>query len=134
MVCRLIFKSILVLLTFVLLSSVALAQGNSGRKYTEEVLSPEGYVEDLSYKLIRGIGNIVTCPAEFPKQIVVTIRDRGPIGILLGPLKGVGMTAIRGVVGAWETLTFIIPNSLDGDFSPVLKPEFVWTPSERSHY
>ncbi|OQY22526.1 MAG: hypothetical protein B6I37_06995 [Desulfobacteraceae bacterium 4572_35.2] len=102
-----------------------------GREYVEEVVAPEVYLENSSFKLVRGVANAITCPGEFPKQIVVTIRDRGPMGIVLGPLKGLGMMGLRGVSGIWEIATFPLPNTLDGDFSAILKPEFVWTPSAK---
>lgn len=105
-----------------------------GREYVDEVVAPEGYLEESSYKLVRGVANVVTCPGEFPKQIIVTIRDRGPMGILLGPLKGVGMLGLRGFAGFCEVATFPLPNTIDGDFSAVLKPEFVWTPSAQIHH
>lgn len=105
-----------------------------GREYIDEVVAPEGYLEEASFKLVRGVANFVTCPGEFPKQIVVTIRDCGPMGIILGPLKGLGMVGLRGVAGIWEIATFPLPNTTDGDFSAILKPEFVWTPSDRIHH
>lgn len=104
---------------------------DDGREYIDEVIAPEGYLEESSYKLVRGVANVITCPGEFPKQIIITIRDRGPMGILLGPLKGVGMVGLRGIAGIWETATFPLPNTTSGDFSAVLKPEYVWTPSTR---
>lgn len=113
-------------------ASTALAIND--RSYAEEVLAPESYTEGAAYKLVRGISNLVTCPGELVKQPIVTVRDRGPMGFLLGPLKGVGMLVIRGATGVWETATFFIPNSLDGDFSAILKPEFVWTPSDRINH
>jgi len=41
------------------------------------------------------------------------------------------MMGLRGVSGIWEIATFPLPNTLDGDFSAILKPEFVWTPSAK---
>jgi len=38
----------------------------------------------------------------------------------------VTMTIIRAGFGVWETAFFLFPNSLEGDFSPILKPEYVW--------
>ncbi len=107
----------------------ALAARVDNKNYVNEVVEPETYLESASYKLVRGITNMVTSPAEIPKQIVITTRDRGAIGPILGLFKGAGMTIMRAGIGAWETALFILPNSLSGDFSPILKPEFVWDPS-----
>jgi putative exosortase-associated protein (TIGR04073 family) len=111
------------------IATPALASRIDTKDYVDEVLEPETYLENASYKLVRGITNIVTSPGEIPKQIVITTRDRGAIGALLGIFKGTGMTIMRAGIGAWETLSFMLPNSLSGDFAPILKPEFVWDPS-----
>ena len=92
-------------------------------------MTPEPYFEKASYKLVRGLTNVVTSPAEIPKQIVVTTQDRGALGTVLGLFKGVGMTAMRIATGVWESVSFFAPNDLDGNFAPILKPEFVWDPS-----
>ena len=68
----------------------------------------------------------MTSPAEIPKQIVVTTQKQGAIGSVVGLFKGVTMTIIRAGFGVWETAFFLFPNSLEGDFSPILKPEYVW--------
>jgi len=125
--------AISILTTF---SSLAFATTTDeyGRKYVDEVIAPESYLEKSSYKLVRGVANVVTCPGEFPKQIVVTVRDRGAMGIVLGPLKGLGMLTLRGTVGVYEVITSPLANTLDGDFSAILKPEFVWTPSSSTSH
>jgi putative exosortase-associated protein (TIGR04073 family) len=103
------------------------------KDYISEVVEPEPYLEKAAYKLLRGITNMVTCPGEIPKQIVITTIDRGAIGPVLGLIKGIGMTSMRAILGATETLLFMAPNSLDSeDFDPILKPEFVWNPSTRT--
>jgi putative exosortase-associated protein (TIGR04073 family) len=124
----LIFMSLLLLL---LTAAVvpALAASPAEKDYIDDVLEPETYLEESSFKLIRGLTNIVTSPGEIPKQMVLTIRDRGALGVPLGFLKGIGMTVMRAGIGAWETVSFPAPNSMEGDFTPILKPEFVWNPS-----
>jgi putative exosortase-associated protein (TIGR04073 family) len=125
------FVIVTIMLTAVLaaVATPALAAHGDDKVYIDEVLAPENYVDNASYKLIRGVTNMVTSPGEIPKQIIVTTRDRGAIGPVLGLFKGIGMTVMRAGLGVWETAFFMFPNSLDGDFSPILKPEYVWDPT-----
>jgi putative exosortase-associated protein (TIGR04073 family) len=125
----------LLILTFVMLTLMVsvhppiAAACIDEKDYIDEVVAPEPYLENASYKLVRGLTNIVTSPAEIPKQIIITTRDCGAIGPVLGLFKGIGMTIMRAGFGVWETVTFPAPNSLEGDFAPILKPEYVWDPS-----
>lgn len=133
MLQRLLIRTLLVLLMLAVIAPAAFARMDDGKTYVEEVVAPESYMENASFKLVRGVTNLVTCPGEIPKQIIVTTRDRGAIGAVLGTFKGLGMTVARGGFGLWEGLTFFLPNSLKGDYSPILKPEFVWNPSTPIH-
>jgi len=126
---RLLIFIPLLLLLLTAAAAPALAAGHAEKDYIDDVLEPESYMEKSSFKLIRGLTNIVTSPGEIPKQMVLTIRDRGGLGVPLGFFKGIGMTVMRVGIGAWETVSFPAPNSMDGDFAPILKPEFVWNPS-----
>jgi len=119
----------LLITLLVAVATPTLAARVDNKDYVDEVVEPETYLENASYKLVRGLTNIVTSPAEIPKQIIITTRDRGAIGPVLGLFKGIGMTIMRTGFGAWETVTFPAPNSLEGDFAPILKPEYVWDPS-----
>ena len=125
----LVFTAMLLVTVVTATAVPALAARVDNKEYIKTVLEPENYMENSSYKLVRGLTNIVTSPAEIPKQIVVTTRHRGAVGPVVGLLKGIGMTTMRIGIGVWETCTFMFPNSLDGDFSPIVKPEYVWDPS-----
>ena len=109
-----------------LLCCMAVMSTNS---YAQEAMEPESYFGSASYKMVRGVTNAVTSPFEIPKQIVVTTKEIGFLGPVLGIFKGVGMTCMRVVTGAWEVGTFFAPNDMDGNFGPILKPEYVWNPS-----
>lgn len=85
---------------------------------------PEMIVEKMSIKLVRGVTNAVTSVAELPKQTILTGRDMGPIGYVIGPIKGVGMTFYRGVIGVVETVFFMVPQP--GYYDPMIDPEYVW--------
>lgn len=84
----------------------------------------EMVAEKMAIKLVRGITNTITCFVEFPRQTIITTRDMGPVGVIIGPIKGVEMTLYRGVVGVTETLLFIVPSP--GDYDPMMDPEYVW--------
>lgn len=85
---------------------------------------PEMIVEKMAVKFVRGIANAATCVAEIPKQTVLTVRDMGAAGYVVGPLKGIGMTIYRGAIGAVETAFFLVPQP--GYYDPMMDPPYVW--------
>lgn len=85
---------------------------------------PEMIIEKMSVKLVRGLTNTFTSIAELPKQTILTGRDMGPVGYVIGPIKGVGMTFYRGVIGIVETVFFMVPQP--GYYNPMMDPEYVW--------
>lgn len=85
---------------------------------------PEMIVEKMAIKLTRGVTNVVTSIVELPKQTILTGRDMGAVGYVIGPIKGVGMTFYRGVIGAVETVFCMVPQP--GYYDPMMDPEFVW--------
>lgn len=85
---------------------------------------PEMIVEKMAIKLTRGVTNVVTSIVEIPKQTVLTGRDMGAVGYVIGPIKGVGMTLYRGVIGVAETLFCMVPQP--GYYDPMIDPAYVW--------
>lgn len=85
---------------------------------------PEMIAEKMAVKFSRGVANTFTCIAELPKQTVLTIRDMGPGGYVIGPLKGVGMTLYRGFIGVTEAIFFMVPQP--GYYDPMIEPKYVW--------
>lgn len=85
---------------------------------------PEAIVDKMAFKFVRGATNVVTSIAELPKQTYLNVRDRGPVGYVVGPLAGIGMTVYRAVMGAAETVFFMVPQP--GYFDPMVDPEYVW--------
>jgi len=82
------------------------------------------HAQEMTRKLGRGLGNILTGWIELPKNIYDTSMESNVFaGLTLGTAKGVGMTVMRTVVGAYETVTFPIP--LPEDYKPIVEPEFV---------
>lgn len=90
----------------------------------EESQPPAAIIEKMAFKFARGVTNIVTCIAEIPKQTINTVNDRGGVGYVIGPLKGIGMTIYRGLVGGVETVFFLVPQP--GYYDPMVDPEYVW--------
>lgn len=85
---------------------------------------PEFVVEKMAFKLTRGVTNFATAIVELPKQSYLTVRDRGNVGYVIGPLKGVGMTLYRAFIGATEAVFFPVPQP--GYYDPMIEPDFVW--------
>ena len=87
-------------------------------------LKPEMIGEKMAVKFTRGIANTFTSIVELPKQTVLTARDMGPVGYVIGPIKGVGMTFYRGIIGVAEAVFFMVPQP--GYFDPMIDPPYVW--------
>lgn len=106
---------IISLLLFTLVSAPAFAVDSP---------KPESIAEKMSFKLVRGVTNFATAIVELPKQTILTSRTHGDIGYVVGPIKGVGMTLYRGLIGITETLFFMVPQP--GYYDPMIEPTYVW--------
>jgi len=92
---------------------------------TIENSSPQEVVDGMAGKAGRGLANIATGWLELPKQIYTTYKEDGVAkGVLLGPLKGLGMTLVRTVSGAGELMTFFV--AYPGFYDPYFDPAYVW--------
>ena len=80
--------------------------------------------EKMAVKLTRGLTNAVTCIVEIPKQTILSVRDMGAAGYVVGPLKGIGMTVFRATMGAAEAAFFLIPQP--GYYDSMIDPAYVW--------
>ncbi len=85
---------------------------------------PEMIVEKMAVKLTRGVTNAVTSIVELPKQSILTVREMGGAGYVVGPLKGIGMTLYRGFIGMTEAVFFLVPQP--GYYDPMIDPPYVW--------
>jgi putative exosortase-associated protein (TIGR04073 family) len=82
------------------------------------------YSQDMTRKLGRGVGNILTGWIEIPKNVYDTSLESNVFaGLTLGAVKGIGKTVMRTAIGAYETVTFPFP--LPEDYKPIVEPEFV---------
>jgi putative exosortase-associated protein (TIGR04073 family) len=97
-----------------------------GSRYdTIENSSPQKLVDAMANKAARGIANTALGWVEFPKQIYLTTSEDGVAkGVFVGPVKGVGMTLIRTVVGVAEFVTFFV--AYPGFYDPYFEPDYVW--------
>lgn len=81
-----------------------------------------GHADHAGNKLVRGVGNIVTGWVEVPYQVMEETKESNPImGITLGLARGIGMTVARGLVGAYEVVTFPLP--IPDAYEPIIEPE-----------
>ena len=85
---------------------------------------PDMIFERMAVKLTRGVANTATAIVELPKQTVLTIEEMGPVGIIVGPLKGIGMTIYRTFIGMTETALFVVPQP--GYYDSTIDPAYVW--------
>lgn len=85
---------------------------------------PEMIAEKMAVKFTRGVTNTFTSIAELPKQSILTVRDMGTPGYVIGPLKGIGMTLYRGFIGMTEAIFFLVPQP--GYYDPMIDPPYVW--------
>jgi putative exosortase-associated protein (TIGR04073 family) len=91
--------------------------------YAEQ--QPDMIVEKMAIKFSRGVANTFTGIVELPKQTILTGRDMGVLGyVVIGPLKGIGMTFYRTFIGMTETVFFAVPQP--GYYDPMITPTFVW--------
>lgn len=66
--------------------------------------------QDPIHKLGRGVSNILTWWVELPKNFSLGMQEDNPLlGIGGGLLKGSGLALTRLAVGAYETLSFLVP-------------------------
>jgi putative exosortase-associated protein (TIGR04073 family) len=86
---------------------------------------PEMIAEKMAIKFSRGVANTFTGIAELPKQTILTGRDMGPVGyVVVGPLKGIGMSFYRTFIGLTESLFFAVPQP--GYYDSMIDPSYVW--------
>lgn len=92
--------------------------------------SPAVHAQTPLRKLERGIVNVGTAPVEIPKEIRAhwikgsQMTDHISAWLFAGLVKGIIMTPVRLVSGAWDILTF--PIEVPQDYAPLLKPDLVF--------
>ena len=109
---------------FVTALAVSLLAVAANPAFATDVPKPEAIAEKMSFKLVRGVTNFATAIVEIPKQTIITAENHGEIGYVVGPIKGVGMTLYRALIGITEAVFFMVPQP--GYYDPMMDPEFVW--------
>lgn len=91
------------------------------------VLAPGAAAADGALdKAGRGLAALTTGVLELPGNVVESTRERGAaVGVPLGLAKGLGMTVVRELVGAYELVTAPLP-APEG-YAPILRPEYPWS-------
>jgi len=87
------------------------------------------FAQDPIHKVGRGVGNVLTCWIEVPKNLHLGTQEENPLlGVGWGLVKGSGLAATRLVVGAYEALTFPIPIPKDyaSPYEGMELPDFAW--------
>ena len=110
--------------TFVVAASLFMSMSLASSVYAQEAQRPEIIVEKMAFKFARGVTNAATSIVELPKQTYLTARDRGAVGYVIGPLKGIGMTLYRAFAGVAETALFLVPQP--GYYDSMINPDYVW--------
>lgn len=115
----------LALVAVLLACVVAAGEAQADATKSIDTSSAQEVVEGMANKLARGVANIATGWMEFPKQIALTMQEEGVAkGMMVGPLKGVGMAFARTAAGVGEAVTF--PVAWPEFYEPYLEPEYVW--------
>ena len=113
---------------FLICWSIVMAKGGvagADSYRTIENSSPQEVVDGMMTKAGRGLANVTIGWLEFPKQIYTTSKEDGIAkGILVGPLKGLGMALVRTVAGVGEFMTFF--TAYPGFYDPYFDPAYVW--------
>lgn len=87
-------------------------------------MATPGFCDTPTTKLGRGLANMLTFPLEVPEQVSRTNNSDGPFAAsTVGVLKGLGWAVGRMCVGAYETVTFMLP--MPKDYKAILRdPEY----------
>lgn len=76
--------------------------------------SPSAFAQDPIHKMGRGLGNVLTCWIELPKNVHLGMQEENPFfGVGWGVVKGAGLTLTRLAVGTYEAVTFPVPYPKD---------------------
>jgi len=91
--------------------------------------SPLVMAQDPIHKIGRGVTNVLTSWIEMPKHIHLGSQQPNPVtGMGMGLLKGITLAILRGGIGAYETVTFLLPypKGFGSPYEPMALPDFVW--------
>lgn len=91
--------------------------------------APPACAQDPIHKMGRGLGNVLTCWIELPKNLHLGTQEENPVlGAGWGLIKGTGLAATRLAIGAYETVTFFVPfpKNYASPYEGVELPDYAW--------
>ena len=91
--------------------------------------SRPAWAQDPIHKAGRGVVNILTGWLEVPKHFSLGKEEENPfLGMAWGVVKGTGLGLTRMVVGAYETVTFLIPypHEYASPYEAMELPDYAW--------
>jgi len=84
------------------------------------------YAKTPADKLVRGMGNVLSCWLEIPQTMGeewAASKNAG-VGIFVGFFKGLALTGARAFSGIWDIITF--PVASPRNYEPFFKPDYVF--------
>ena len=87
------------------------------------------WAQDPIHKAGRGIVNVLTGWIEIPKQVHLGRHDENTLlGLGRGLIRGAGLTVLRGGVGIFEALTFLVayPKDFASPYEQMELPDYAW--------
>jgi putative exosortase-associated protein (TIGR04073 family) len=92
--------------------------------FSASVVSAGELFDNMTYKLGRGLTNIVTSPLDVLKTFDNEFMKYGSYkGTSYGVIKGLSNGVSRLCVGVFEVLTF--PFEIPENYGPIIEPEFI---------
>ncbi|OGX45820.1 MAG: hypothetical protein A3G38_00375 [Omnitrophica WOR_2 bacterium RIFCSPLOWO2_12_FULL_51_8] len=125
------------LIIFAFIFTFRLYAAEQGEKGEEEVIYSPKAVDAQKFtlqktpvnKLVRGFVNMTLCWAELFAQPIKVSKERNPgVGLTLGLVEGVFLSALRAATGLFDTVTCLIP-PYD---RPLMKPEYAFESPEKA--
>lgn len=87
---------------------LVISLGWAGAGFAEETTGD--YMSGMGSQFVRGLGNVITSPAEIPCTIGNEMSARPDVGFFTGFGKGTVFMLRRILVGVCEVGTFMIPS------------------------
>ena len=84
------------------------------------------YAKSPADKLVRGVGNVLSCWLEIPQTMGEEWAESNNafIGCVAGFFKGLAFTGARLFSGAWDIISF--PAAAPRNYEPLFKPDYVF--------
>ena len=94
----------------ILLAVLAVSFAAAGTGYAAGEETTGDYAGGMGKQFVRGLGNIITSPAELPCTIGNEMSTSPSVGFFTGLGKGTVFMLRRILVGVCEVATFVLPS------------------------